>query len=139
MLLVCGALLASCTTSDWASGQQGEYNRYRDGRYLNPIGTQTGRLTVVAIDYSDGRPLYRAWVDITSSSSSDDTYHYRKSGLSDRFGMVTFTDVPPVVDVFIRHPRGEYGVERYPVGNVGTSEFRAWIETAFPRTVEEDR
>ncbi len=138
VLLASGPLLASCAVD--TTGDPGrDYSRLREARRLDPVGTQTGRLTVVALDFNDGRPLNKATVDLVGSASATDTYHYRRSATSNQFGMVTFNDVPPEVDVFIRHFRGIYAVDGYPVAQSGASEFRVYIETIAPRTAEEDR
>jgi hypothetical protein len=134
--LLLGTLLASCA-ADWAPRPMPAQDQPQAGNPLNAVAAQTGRLTVVALDYFDGRPLNRAMVDIVGSSSSDETYHYRRTGFSNQFGMVTFTDVPKTVDVFIRHSRGLYGRDRYPVPQSGTSEFRVYIETTGPRQANE--
>jgi hypothetical protein len=136
MLLALGPMLASCA-ADWATDPAPAYSESRERRSLDAVGTQTGRLTVVALDFFDGRPLNRAEVDLVASSSGEEVYHYRRTAFSNQFGMVTFTDVPRSVDVFIRHPRGVYGIDGYPVPQSGTSEFRVYIETVAPRTANE--
>jgi hypothetical protein len=135
MLLALGPMLASCA-ADWASNPA-PYAGGRERLSTFPVGNQTGRLTVVALDFADGRPLNRAMVDLVGSSSGEETYHYRRTAFSNQFGMVTFNDVPRSVDVFIRHSRGLYAVDGYPVPQTGTSEFRVYIETVAPRQANE--
>ncbi len=136
VLLAPGPMLSSCA-ADWATNPSPAYSERRERRSLDAVGTQTGRLTVVALDFFDGRPLNKAEVDLVASSSGEEVYHYRRTAFSNQFGMVTFTDVPRYVDVFIRHPRGVYGIDGYPVPQSGTSEFRVYIETISPRTANE--
>jgi hypothetical protein len=138
VLLALGPLLASCAV-DMPGATGPDYSRLRESRRLDPVGTQTGRLTVVALDWLDGRPLNKAMVDVVASYSADDTYHYRRMAPSNRSGMVTFTNVPPTVNVVINHARGSYAMDGYPVPQTGTSEFRVYIETTSPRTADEDR
>jgi hypothetical protein len=138
VLLALGPSLQSCAV-DMAGSPGPDYSRLRESRRLDPVGTQTGRLTVVALDFYDGRPLNKAMVDVVASSSADDTYHYRRMAPSNRLGTVTFTNVPPTVNVVINHVRGAYAVDGYPVPQTGTSEFRVYVETTSPRTPDEDR
>jgi hypothetical protein len=138
VLLALGPLLQSCAV-DITGAPGPDYSRLRESRRLDPVGKQTGRLTVVALDFADGRPLNKAMVDVVASYSANDTYHYRRMAPSNQFGMVTFNDVPPTVDVVINHMRGTYAVDGYPVPQSGTSEFRVYIETTSPRTANEDR
>jgi hypothetical protein len=104
----------------------------------NPIGVQTGRLQVVAYDSTDGGPLMRATVDIVSAeASAREPNFYRRVGISDRRGIVTFTDVPRMVNIAITHARGTYGKDNYVVPQNVQSEFRVYIDTQGPRTPDE--
>jgi hypothetical protein len=135
VMLALAPLLVSCA-SDLSNSNAGLSGvRARTSPF--PVGNQTGRLTVVALDFADGRPLNRAVVDVVASAGAEDTFHYRRTASSNQFGMVTFTDVPKTVDVLIRHPRGLYAVDGYPVPQTGQSEFRVYIETFAPRRANE--
>ncbi len=132
VLLPVALLLAAC-----ASQRPAAYTRMLSGS-ANPIGVQTGRLVVVAYDSADGGPLMQATVDIVSADQNvREPNFYRRIGISDRRGMVTFTDVPRAVNIFITHPRGTYGQDNYVVPQNAPSEFRVYIDTEGQRTRDE--
>lgn len=132
LLLLTGVLLHACVANPAPVQVQ------RLTGSANPIGVQTGRLTVVALDSVDGLPLNRAVVEILSADVSvrDPTY-YRRVNVTNRMGMVTFSDVPSTVNIAITHSRGTYGRDNYPVPQGAPSEFRALIDTLVPRTRDE--
>lgn len=133
VLLTAGLLLASCAMNPDSK----TYTRILTGS-ANPIGVQTGRLTVIALDLADGGPLQRATVDIVASDTAvlQPTY-YRRSGRADRNGQVTFTNVPKRVNVAVTHERGTYSLDNYVVPQIGDSEFRVYVETTGPRSQED--
>jgi hypothetical protein len=136
LLLALGSMLASCAT-----GLAGYPSPDRSRAYRDPeaVGTQTGRLTVIALDARDGGPLYKAIVDLVASANSRDSYHYRTTATTNQYGIAEFREVPKAVDVLIRHRRGEYGADSYPVPQSGLSEFRVYIDTTSQRLPNEDR
>jgi hypothetical protein len=130
--LVLGPLLAACATVPVS----------RSTRILtataNPVGVQTGRLTVVALDGSDSGALFKAAVEIVAADQSlRDPHYYRRLDITDRNGTVTFTDVPLLVNVSITHARGTFALENYFVKAVGPSELRVLIDTTGARAPEE--
>lgn len=130
LLLALCALLASCA----AQPASKTYTRYLTGS-ANPIGVQTGNLTVVTLDLNDGGALSQATVDVVAAGgSANEPLFYRRSGTSDRRGMVTFRDVPRLVNVSITHSRGEFSLDNYVVPQGTPSEFRVYVETRSPRT-----
>jgi hypothetical protein len=104
----------------------------------NPIDVQSGRLTVIVLDYVDGGPLMRATVDIVAADATvKEPHYYRRTATSDRNGTVTFANVPRLVNVSIVHSRGAYARDNYVVPQTGPSEFRVYIDTSAPRARDE--
>jgi hypothetical protein len=133
VLLVLGPLLASCA----ANPNSKTYTNILTGS-ANPIGVQTGRLTVVALDLQDGGPLQRATVDIVASDFVVfQPRYFRRSGVADRNGVVMFNDVPRLVNVAITHERGSYSLDNYVVPQGKDSEFRVYVETTGRRSQED--
>jgi len=133
VLLIPVLLLTSCVMNPASK----TYTRYLTGS-ANPIDVQTGRLMVFAIDSADGGPLMSATVEVVAADLTvRDPHYYRRNGTSDRFGMVTFNDVPQVVNVSVYHPRGSYAMDNFIVAPRGTSEFRVFVDTQGPRTRDE--
>jgi hypothetical protein len=125
--------LASCA----ANPNSKTYTRILTGS-ANPIGVQDGRLTVITLDLADGGPLMKATVDIVASGVAQrEPHYYRRTSTSDRDGMVTFLNVPRVVNVSITHSRGTYSLDDYIVPQGTPSEFRVYIETTGPRARDE--
>jgi hypothetical protein len=136
-LLALAPLLVACVIQPPEDRDTG-YDRFREGRAQDPIGVQTGRLVVVALDMADGGPLNGATVDIVSApSTSQQPIHYRRVGVSDRRGMVTFNDVPQMVNLVVTHARGVYAVDNYVVPQSGWSEFHVYVDTTGPRSKSE--
>lgn len=126
-------VLASCVSAPASK----TYTAYLSGS-ANPIAVQTGRLVVIALDLADGGGLLRARVEVVAADSTvRDPHYYRRSGLSDRSGTITFNDVPRLVNISIVHPRGTYALDNYVVPQSGSSEFRVYVDTTGPRTGDE--
>lgn len=132
-LLALGSLLAACAMNPDSK----TYTQILTGS-ANPIGVQTGRLTVITLDLQDGGPLQRATVDVVASESAvmQPTF-YRRTGVADRNGVVTFTNVPNKVDVSITHERGSYSMENYVVPQGKDSEFRVYVDTTGRRSQQD--
>jgi hypothetical protein len=133
MLLALGPLMASCAMNPNSK----TYTNFLTGS-ANPIGVQTGRLTVVALDLQDGGPLQRATVDIVAADAVVfQPKYYRRSGVADRNGVVTFNDVPKLVNVAVTHERGTFSLDNYVVLQGKDSEFRVYVETTGRRSQED--
>lgn len=131
--LAAGTLLAACAMNPNSK----TYTQVLTGS-ANPIGVQTGRLTVIVLDTADGGPLQRSTVEVVASdANTQEPRYFRRVGVADRNGKVTFSDVPQRVNVSITHERGTYSRDNYAVPPAQDSEFRVYVDTMGPRSQED--
>jgi 5-hydroxyisourate hydrolase-like protein (transthyretin family) len=133
VVLAAGALLAACTMNPNSK----TYTDVLTGS-ANPIGVQTGRLTVIVLDAADGGPLQRSTVDVVAAdANAQEPTYFRRAGVADRNGKVTFADVPQRVNVSITHERGTYSLDNHVVPPGRDSEFRVYVDTVGLRSQQD--
>jgi hypothetical protein len=114
-VVVLGALLASCATVPNSNVPLDLSSP--------PVQFSQGKVTVVLVDeYGVTLPGMR--VDLYW----DEPSHYRTSAFTNRMGEVSFTGIPPVAEVSIDHPGGNY-TRTLLVPQTGRPELRVTVDT----------
>lgn len=114
-MVLLGTMLASCAA---APGPNAPVNLNRP-----PVQFSQGRVIVVLVD-EYGKTLPGMRVDMFW----DEPSHYRTSAFTNRMGEVTFSGVPPVAEVSIDHPGGNY-TRTLLIPQTGRPELRVTVDT----------
>jgi hypothetical protein len=74
---------------------------------------------------------------VASDTNAQEPSYFRRAGVADRNGKVTFADVPRRVNVSVMHERGTYSLDNYVVPPAQDSEFRVYVDTVGPRSQQD--